>query len=111
MTWTGQNWDIVSGILALLLAPLCRFSKAWAWVVNGVGLVLLANVARVALFSSPVPFGWPVEPKLALIYHAPYVLIIPVCVGGALIGHLALTRALLKAHFSPRDKGPAPASG
>jgi hypothetical protein len=36
-----------------------------------------------------------VVPKLELIYHVPYALIIPVCIGGALIGHIALTRALV----------------
>jgi hypothetical protein len=103
MTWTGRNWDIVSGVLALILAPLCRRSTAWAWLANGVGLVLLANVMRVAILSSPVPFGWPVVPKLALIYHVPYVLIFPVCVGGALIGHISLTRALLTKSASRHD--------
>jgi hypothetical protein len=95
MTWTGRNWDIVSGVLALVAAPLCKRSTAWAWLANGVGLVLLANVVRVVILSSPVPFGWPVFPKLELIFHVPYVLIAPVCIGGALIGHIALTRALL----------------
>jgi hypothetical protein len=95
MTWTGRNWDIISGVSALILAPLCRRSRVWAWLANGIGLVLLMNVVRVALLSSPVPFGWPVVPKLALIYHFPYVLIVPVCVGGALIGHIALSRALM----------------
>jgi hypothetical protein len=97
MTWTGRNWDIASGVLALVAAPLCKRSMAWAWLANGVGLALLANVVRVVILSSPVPFGWPVSPKLELIYHVPYALIAPVCIGGALIGHIALTRALLAA--------------
>ena len=96
MTWSGQNWDIASGVLALIAALLCRRSMIWAWVANGVGLVLLINVMRVAILSSPVAFGWPVTPRLELIYHLPYALIVPICVGGALIGHLALTRALLR---------------
>jgi hypothetical protein len=96
MTWSGRNWDIISGILALIAAPFCRRSIVWPWIANGVGLVLLANVARVAILSSPVSFGWPVVPKLELIYHVPYALIIPVCIGGALIGHIVLTRALLR---------------
>jgi hypothetical protein len=95
MTWSGRNWDIISGVLALVAAPLCRRSIVWAWVANVVGLALLVNVMRVAVLSSPVSFGWPVTPKLELIYHLPYALIIPICVGGALIGHIALTRALL----------------
>jgi len=96
MTWSGRNWDIVSGALALVAAPFCRRSRIVAWIANGVGLALLANVMRVAVLSSPVSFGWPVVPKLELIFHVPYALIIPVCIGGALIGHIALTRALFR---------------
>jgi hypothetical protein len=96
MTWSGRNWDLVSGVVALIAAPFCRRSRVGAWIANGVGLALLANVMRVAVMSSPVAFGWPVEPKLELIFHVPYALIIPVCIGGALIGHIALTRALLR---------------
>jgi len=96
MTWTGANWDIVSGVTALVLAPMARRSTRAAWVANVVGFVLLANVLRVAVMSSPLPFAWPVVPRLELILHVPYALIVPVCVGGALLGHLALTRALLR---------------
>lgn len=101
MSWSGSNWDVVSGIVALLCAPLARRFVGLAWIANGVGLLLLGNVVRVAVMSSPVPFGWPVTPKLLLIYHTPYALIVPVCVGGALVGHIALTRALI----ARRSKG------
>ena len=96
MTWSARNWDIVSGVLALVAAPFSQRSKVVAWIANGAGLILLANVVRVAILSSPVSFGWPVVPKLELIFHLPYALIVPVCIGGALIGHIALTRALLR---------------
>jgi hypothetical protein len=96
MTWSGRNWDLVSGMVALVAAPFCRRSRIWAWVANVIGLGLLFNVMRVAVLSSPLSFGWSIEPKLALIYHIPYALIVPVCIGGALIGHIALTRALLR---------------
>lgn len=97
MTWTGSNWDVVSGVVALCLAPLSARSRVAAWAGNIVGLGLLANVGRVALLSAPVPFGWQdVTPKLLLPYHLPYALIVPVCVGGALAGHIILTRALLR---------------
>jgi hypothetical protein len=96
MTWTGSNWDVLSGIAALGLAPFCRRSIVLAWVGNVFGFALLLNIGRVAVLSSPVPFGWPdVMPKLQVAYHLPYALIIPICVGGALVGHIALTRALL----------------
>jgi len=98
MTWTGSNWDALSGIVALVLAPFCRRSRLAAWVGNSIGFILLLNVGRVAVLSAPVPFGWnDVTQKLLLPYHLPYALIVPVCVGGALVGHIALTRALLRA--------------
>jgi len=94
MTWTGQNWDIISGITALVCAPLVRRHVAAARIANIVGFALLLNVMRVAIMSSPFPFGWGQQPPLLLALHHPYFLIGPVCVGGALFGHLVLTRAL-----------------
>jgi hypothetical protein len=96
MTWTGSNWDILSGIAALAFAPFSRRLPVLAWIGNIFGLILLLNVGRVAVLSAPVPFGWAdVTPKLQLPFHLPYALIIPICVGGALAGHVTLTRALL----------------
>lgn len=95
MTWSGQNWDIVSGVAAVIVLPWARRSRVAAWAFNLIGLALLINVARVALLSSPVPFGWQVSPPLVLALHWPYALIGPVCVAGALAGHVVLTRALL----------------
>jgi hypothetical protein len=95
MTWTGSNWDIASGVFACLV---CAFvgKRLWlAWLFNIVGIVLLLNVGRVALLSSPVPFGWDVEPKLELILHLPHAYIVPLCVGGAALGHVLLSRRLL----------------
>jgi hypothetical protein len=95
MTWTGQNFDIATGILALIAAPFSTRFRAAAWAVNIVGIALLLNVMRVALLSSPLPFSWGVVPPLELAFHVPYFLIIPVCVAGALAGHVILTRKLL----------------
>lgn len=94
MTWSGQNWDIISGTLALICAPFAHRHPAVPRLFNIVGLALLLNVMGTAIKSSPVPFGWNIEPKLLLAFHLPYALIGPVCVGGALFGHLVLTRAL-----------------
>ena len=96
MTWTGSNFDIVTGILALLAIPLVNHFKWMAWIVNGVGLALLLNVMRVVILSSPLSFSWHVDPPLELAFHIPYFLIVPVCVAGDLSGHLVLTRKLLE---------------
>jgi len=45
--------------------------------------------------SAPLSFAWHVSPPLLLPFHFPYFFIVPVCVGGALAGHIILTRALL----------------
>lgn len=96
MTWSGKNWDIISGITALVAVPFAQKHRAVAWAANAIGLGLLLNVMRVALLSAPVPFGWDVKPPLLVAFHLPYALIGPVCVGGALAGHIVLTRALLR---------------
>ncbi|HYE20900.1 MAG TPA: hypothetical protein VEA69_20810 [Tepidisphaeraceae bacterium] len=96
MTWTGQNFDIVTGLLALLLAPFANRSHTVAWAFNLIGLALLLNVMRVAMMSSPLPFAWPnVCPPLQLVLHLPHAWIGSVCVASALAGHIVLTRALL----------------
>jgi hypothetical protein len=81
--------------VTLVVFPWADRYRAVAWFANVVGAFLLLNVMRVALFSSPVPFGWNVTPPLLLAHHLPYALIAPVCVAGALLGHIVLTRALL----------------
>jgi hypothetical protein len=96
MTWSGQNWDIVSGVVALVAAPFANRHRRIAWAANLIGSVLLLNVIRVAVMSSPLPFAWPVSPPLLLALHLPYAWIGPVCVGGAMAGHIILTRALLR---------------
>ena len=83
MTWTGSNFDIASGILACLVCGFVHKRLSLAWLFNMFGIILLLNVGRVALLSSPVPFGWAVEPKLELILHLPHAYIVPICVGGA----------------------------
>jgi len=96
MTWSGSNFDVFSGILALFLAPFTEKSRPLAWFTNTIGLVLLLNVMRIAIFSSPFPFAWPVEPPLQLGFHLPYALIVPLCIGGALFDHVVVIRKMLK---------------
>jgi hypothetical protein len=95
MTWTGANFDIISGIVAIAATPFASRSRVVAWIANVVGFILLLNVGCVVILSSPLPFAWPVSPPLQLVLHLPYALIATVCVAGALAGHIVLTRALL----------------
>ncbi|QLY25745.1 hypothetical protein [Bdellovibrio sp. KM01] len=95
MTWTGYNYDVVAGLLALVIAPFANSHKWLAWIFNIVGLALAVNAVYVGLMSSPLPFAWQIEPRLLLLYHIPYFLVMPVCVGGGIAGHVILTKALL----------------
>jgi hypothetical protein len=94
MTWTGSNFDIITGITALVFAPLSTRSVRAAQIFNALGFMLLLNVMRVAMMSSPLPFAWGTQPPLQLLMHLPYAWIGSVCVTGALAGHLILFRKL-----------------
>lgn len=99
MTFEGDNFDIATGILGLAIGLGMR--QGWlglraAWVFNLIGCGLLVRVMQIALLSSP----WPArvymnDPPVLLMFHAPYTWILPICVSGALMGHLLLFRALL----------------
>lgn len=96
MSWNGQNFDILTGLFALLaLVPILRNSKLFHWAFNIFGIAMLMNVFRVVLMSSPLPFAWPLENPVQLIAHFPYHMIATVCVWSALIGHILLTKKLL----------------
>jgi len=113
MTFDGHNFDIVTGALAMVLAPLLywlerraarqpraadtsdRISHAAFWLFTLTGTLLLFNVGSIAVRSSPVPFRTYLnEPVLQVAYHVPYTWIVPACVAAALLGHLVAFRRL-----------------
>jgi hypothetical protein len=95
MTWSGQNFDIIAGIVSLVALPFLNTSVKVVWATQLIGFGLLLNVIRVAIFSSPFPFSWPLENPLQVIMYFPYALIVPVFVGIALICHILIFRKLL----------------
>lgn len=95
MTWTGSNIDIIAGILCMIAIPFYKKSIKLVWLVQITSFCLLINVIRVAVMSTPLPFSWQMENPLQLIFHFPYVLIIPCAVTIALISHLLVFRKLL----------------
>ncbi len=104
MSYAGHNFDILTGLLALSLAPffyLGKLGRRAAWLFNLVGFGLLVNVASIAVRSSPVPLRtYTEEPAVLLAFHAPYTWILPICVAGALFGHLVTFRRLVGAERS-----------
>ncbi len=96
MTWPpmGLNLDVLTGVTALLIAPLAkRLSRPVILVWNTAGLALLAWVVGVALVSMPTPFQR-LEPDNIWVAWWPFVWLPVALVGSALLGHLLVFRRL-----------------
>jgi len=100
MSFSGRNFDIVTGTTALLLGAALaawrgrvppRLVAAW----NVMGALLLANVLVVALLSAPTPLRvFMNEPANTWIAHAPWVWLPAVFVPAAIAGHVLVFRRL-----------------
>ncbi|MFO0598771.1 MAG: hypothetical protein U0228_25925 [Myxococcaceae bacterium] len=98
MTFEGQNFDVLVGLTAPLIAWLLATKRitpriALAW--NFLGVALLLNVLRIAVTSFPGPLhaDWPGEP-LTVVARWPFVLIPALFVPFAAWGHLFTAREL-----------------
>ncbi|HEU4562216.1 MAG TPA: hypothetical protein VFS20_30585 [Longimicrobium sp.] len=100
MSFSGRNFDIVTGTSALLLAlamvvwrervPL-RLVAAW----NVMGTLLLANVLTVAMLSAPTPLRvFMNEPANVWITASPWIWLPAVFVMAAIAGHIIVFRRL-----------------
>ena len=97
MSYSGRNFDIITGATAILVAALLRAGRggrglALAW--NIVGLALLANIVTVAILATP-RFRYFGDNNLnTFVMDPPYVWLPAVMVLAALAGHLVIFRAL-----------------
>ena len=97
MTYTGLNFDIITGIAAI---PVAIFSArgtsgrgvVTAW--NIVGLALLVNVVTVAILGTPRFRYFGEEHLNVWVTYPPFVWLPAVMVLAALAGHLLIFRAL-----------------
>ena len=99
MSYSGRNFDIISGITALFLGGWLATRPTWsrrlvfAW--NTLALALLINIIGVALLSAPTPVRvFMNEPANVWITHAPWVWLPTVMVLAALSGHVLVYRRL-----------------
>ena len=99
MSYSGRNFDIVTGITALMVAWLVRSGRVGRRVVltwNVLGLLLVLNVVTVGILSTPRfrLFG---DARLnVFITYPPFVWLPAVMVLAALAGHLIVFRAVLR---------------
>ena len=105
MSWSGRNFDVVTGVSALLLGAWLatgRRSRLVVMLWNTMGLALLLNVVAIALLSAPTPFRvFTNEPANVWITRAPWVWLPATMVLAALAGHLLVYRWLLTQRGEP----------
>lgn len=98
MTYSGRNFDIVTGGLALLLLVWAKAGQLprWAiWLFNLAGLALLMNIVSIAVLSTPVPFRrFFNEPANTFIAEFPFIWLPAFLVQAAWFGHLLVFRWL-----------------
>lgn len=97
MSYSGRNFDIVTGITAAMLAAWLAFGRVprgvvMAW--NLLGLALLANIVGVALLSTPMVQYFGPDQLNTFVARLPYTLLPMVMVLAAWAGHLLIFRAL-----------------
>ncbi|HEU4580255.1 MAG TPA: hypothetical protein VFS67_18495 [Polyangiaceae bacterium] len=113
MSYSGWNFDIVTGVTALLVAPLAAFggvtrSALLAW--NALGSVLLLVIVLVAIASSPPWLAFGAERANTWVAYAPFVWLPTVLVPAAAAGHVVLWRRLLQHQDDAVPAPPAQAS-
>jgi hypothetical protein len=107
MSYSGRNFDIITGITALVVAGLLRAGVAGrglvlAW--NVLGLALLVNIVTVAILSTPRFRYFGDEALNTFVMHVPFVWLPAVMVLAALAGHLVVFRAVATGlHQPPRS--------
>ena len=107
MSYSGRNFDIVTGLTALALGAWLATGRksprlVFAW--NTLGVALLLNILVVALLSAPTPFRvFMNEPVNVWVTRAPWVWLPTVMVLAAVIGHVLVYRRLwIESHAPPR---------
>jgi hypothetical protein len=97
MSYSGRNFDIVTGATAIVVAVLVKMGYGGRWVVtvwNVIGLALLANVVTVAIASMPLFQAFGPDRVVTFVTYPPFIWLPAVMVVAALAGHLVIFKAL-----------------
>jgi hypothetical protein len=102
MSYSGLNFDIVTGATAIIVAALVATGRGGRRLVMGwnlLGLALLINIVTVAILSTP-RFAYFGQDRLnVFVTYPPFVWLPAVMVLAALAGHLVIFRALARRTF------------
>jgi hypothetical protein len=97
MSYSGRNFDVLTGATAIVVAALARGGRAPRWVIaawNVAGLALLINVVTIAIVSTPRFAYFGADRLNVWVTYPPFVWLPAVMVVAALAGHLLIFRAL-----------------
>jgi hypothetical protein len=97
MSYSGLNFDIVTGATAPIVAVLLargvislRVVGVWNWM----GTLLLVNIIVISILSTPTFGAFDAEPPNVWVTQAPFVWLPGVMVMTAILGHLCIFRRL-----------------
>jgi hypothetical protein len=97
MSYSGRNFDIVSGILAIVVAVVAsRSARSRGLVVawNVIGTLLLVNIVAIAVASTPLFAAFGPDRLNTWVADPPYVFLPTVLVPAAVFGHALTWRKL-----------------
>jgi hypothetical protein len=96
MSYSGRNFDILTGVTAVILGALLASGRGRSLVGwwNALGLALLANVVTVAVLSTPIFRYFGDEQLNTWVTFVPFVWLPAVMVLAAFAGHLVIFRAV-----------------
>jgi hypothetical protein len=102
MTYTGSNFDIVTGISAAVVGAIAAWGHAPRWLLlawNTLGTALLIAILVIAVASLPTFQAFGSDPSLlnTWVAYFPFVWLPAGLVSAAVLGHLLLWRRLLGA--------------
>jgi hypothetical protein len=105
MSYSGLNFDILSGALAIPVAAMAASDRAPRWLLllwNLLGTILLVNIVVIAAVSTPVFAAFGPDRLNMWIAEAPYIWLPGVLVPSAAFGHLLVWRKLLRGSITAR---------
>jgi hypothetical protein len=97
MSYTGRNFDVVTGATAIVVAALVAIGRGGRTLVttwNVMGLLLLVNIVAVAILSTPKFAAFGPDHLNVFVFYPPFVWLPAVLVLAALAGHLIVFRAV-----------------
>jgi hypothetical protein len=99
LSFSGWNFDVLTGTLALPVAALVAAGRAPRWLVlawSALGLAALAMIAAIAIGTAPFVQAFGPDQVNAWVAYLPFVFLPGVMVVAALCGHVLVLRRLLQ---------------